>query len=60
LHAQSCSLSGATIYAAGVLITENGYVADTQKLRLYAAELDMLVAMANHTKPNKIKLGTLK
>lgn len=47
-HAQQAANSGANIYAAGVLITENGYAPDTTLLQGYAAEHSMVVLMANH------------
>ena len=42
---------GASIYAAGVLITPAGYATDTQKLKHHASAHDMLVVMANHNRP---------
>ncbi len=50
-HAKACKDAGATVYAAGVLITENGYEADVAKLESYAKDHQMLVAMANHNRP---------
>jgi len=47
-HAQSAADSGANVYAAGVLITEGGYAADTGLLQGYAGEHGMAVLMANH------------
>jgi len=47
-HAAKC---GANIYAAGVLISENGYGPDTTLLQGYAAEHEMVVLMANHGGP---------
>ncbi|MEB0042945.1 MULTISPECIES: carbon-nitrogen hydrolase family protein [unclassified Pseudomonas] len=47
-HASAAAQSGATVYAASVLITDGGYVADTQLLAGYAAEHGMAVLMANH------------
>ncbi|MBV7565600.1 carbon-nitrogen hydrolase family protein [Pseudomonas sp. PDM27] len=47
-HAAAAACQGAGVYAAGVLITENGYVADTALLQGYAAEHSMVVLMANH------------
>ncbi|MDP3815719.1 carbon-nitrogen hydrolase family protein [Pseudomonas sp.] len=50
-HAEWCAESGATIYIAGVLITARGYAADTRQLQAHARNLNMLVAMANHSQP---------
>lgn len=47
-HAAAAASSGADIYAAGVLITPNGYAADTSLLQGYAVEHEMVVLMANH------------
>lgn len=47
-HARQAAQSGATMYAASVLITEGGYAADTGLLAGYAAEHQMTVLMANH------------
>lgn len=51
-HAEGCAESGATIYIAGVLITARGYADDTQQLQAHARNLNMLVAMANHSQPS--------
>lgn len=50
-HAQAAAQSGATVYAASVLITEGGYLADSALLAGYAAEHKMTVLMANHGGP---------
>ncbi|AZD30377.1 carbon-nitrogen hydrolase family protein [Pseudomonas chlororaphis] len=50
-HARAAAQSGAGIYAAGVLISEKGYAADTALLQGYAVEHAMLVLMANHGGP---------
>jgi predicted amidohydrolase len=50
-HAASAAARGADIYAAGVLITENGYEADTALLRQYSLQHKMAVLMANHSAP---------
>ncbi|OLF53535.1 carbon-nitrogen hydrolase family protein [Pseudomonas chlororaphis] len=50
-HARAAARSGASIYAAGVLIGEQGYAADSALLQGYAAEHAMLVLMANHGGP---------
>lgn len=47
-HAAAAAEVGASIYAAGVLITEGGYAADSALLQGYAREHGMLVLMANH------------
>ncbi|MGE8149766.1 carbon-nitrogen hydrolase family protein [Pseudomonas vancouverensis] len=47
-HAAAAATSGANVYAAGVLITPNGYAADTALLQGYAVEHGMVVLMANH------------
>ncbi|MGB7760701.1 MAG: carbon-nitrogen hydrolase family protein [Bryobacteraceae bacterium] len=50
-HPAGAAARGANIYAAGVLITENGYSRDTAQLRHYAREHRMAVVMANHSAP---------
>ncbi|MBT2340777.1 MULTISPECIES: carbon-nitrogen hydrolase family protein [Pseudomonas] len=47
-HAAAAAGRGATLYAAGVLITEGGYVPDTTLLQGYARQHAMTVLMANH------------
>lgn len=47
-HAGAAADKGATLYAAGVLITEGGYGPDTGLLQGYATEQSMVVLMANH------------
>lgn len=47
-HAAAAALQGADLYAAGVLITENGYAPDTALLQGYAVTHSMAVLMANH------------
>jgi predicted amidohydrolase len=47
-HAARAAARGATVYAAGVLITESGYGSDTAQLAAYAREHRMAVLMANH------------
>ncbi|SHO56335.1 carbon-nitrogen hydrolase family protein [Vibrio quintilis] len=51
LHAKSYAENSATVYAAGVFVTDGGYNSDTQKMQEYAEEHDLLVVMANHNKP---------
>jgi predicted amidohydrolase len=50
-HIEACADMGASVYIAGVLISAEGYDADTQKVERYAKKFDLLVAMANHNKP---------
>jgi predicted amidohydrolase len=47
-HAAAAAQQGADVYAAGVLITENGYAPDTAILQGYARSHSMVVLMANH------------
>jgi predicted amidohydrolase len=47
-HAAAAARQGADLYAAGVLITENGYAPDTALLQGYACTHSMAVLMANH------------
>ena len=47
-HAAAAAQQGASLYAAGVLITENGYAPDTALLQGYAVTHSMVVLMANH------------
>lgn len=51
-HPQDAATLGATVYAAGVLISEGGYAADSALLQGYAAEHSMVVLMANHGGPS--------
>jgi predicted amidohydrolase len=46
--AAAAAQQGADLYAAGVLITENGYAPDTELLQGYASAHSMTVLMANH------------
>jgi predicted amidohydrolase len=50
-HAEEAARNGASIYIAGVLITDSGYSTDTQQLQHYATEHAMTVLMANHGSP---------
>lgn len=50
-HAQECASAGSDVYLAGVLITEQGYEADTGELARHAQHFTMLVGMANHNAP---------
>jgi predicted amidohydrolase len=47
-HAEAAARNGATVYAAGVLITERGYEADAALMRRYAKDHRMAVIMANY------------
>jgi predicted amidohydrolase len=47
-HAARAAALEASVYAAGVLITPDGYAADTALLERYAREHRMAVLMANH------------
>ena len=51
-HAADAAADGATIYLAGVLISEAGYANDAAKLQRYASDFGMGVLMANHTAPS--------
>lgn len=50
-HVLQAATNGADIYAASVLISRNGYCADTQLLAGYAREHGVVVMMANHGGP---------
>jgi predicted amidohydrolase len=50
-HAQAAAQSGATVYAASVLISTGGYQTDSALLSGYAREHRMAVLMANHGGP---------
>lgn len=51
-HAQAAADAGASLYVAGVLISEGGYAADAALLQGYAARHRMGVLMANHAAPS--------
>ena len=51
-HAATYKAMGATIYAASVLVSENGYAADAAILADRAKEHGLLVLMSNHNKPS--------
>ena len=51
-HPRDAAALGATVYAAGVLISEGGYAADSALLQGYASEHSMVVLMANHGGPS--------
>jgi predicted amidohydrolase len=48
-HPAAAAASRANVYAAGVLITKNGYDADTALLKSYTLEHGMAVLMANYS-----------
>ena len=50
-HAADAAARGASLYAAGVLVSEKGYAADTRLLEQYARRHKMNVLMANHAAP---------
>ncbi len=50
-HAEAAARRGASIYAAGVLITPEGYETDAALLAGYARKYSLLAVMANHCKP---------
>jgi len=47
-HAANAASRGASVYAAGVVITDKGYQADTALFERYAAEHGMACLMANY------------
>jgi predicted amidohydrolase len=51
-HARAAADAGATLYVAGVLISNGGYDADAALLRQYAGQHRMGVLMANHAAPS--------
>lgn len=51
-HAAAAAQAGASLYVAGVLISEGGYAADAALLQGYAATHNMGVLMANHGAPS--------
>ncbi|MGC5702635.1 carbon-nitrogen hydrolase family protein [Pseudomonas sp. NFXW11] len=51
-HVQAAVAAGAGAYAAGVLISEGGYAADSALLQGYAREHGVLLMMANHGGPS--------
>lgn len=51
-HPRQAAEAGASVYAAGVLISEGGYATDSALLQGYALEHRMLVLMANHGGPS--------
>ena len=51
-HAADAAATGASLYLAGVLVSEGGYPADSSNLQRYAASLNVGVLMANHGGPS--------
>ncbi len=51
-HAENAAKSGATLYLAGVLVSEAGYAADSAKMQQYATSHQLGVLMANHGGPS--------
>jgi predicted amidohydrolase len=51
-HAASAAASGASLYLAGVLVSDAGYAADSANLQRYAANFDVAVLMSNHGGPS--------
>jgi len=51
-HAAAAAQAGAQLYAASVLVSENGYAADAALLQGYAATHALPVLMANHGGPS--------
>lgn len=51
-HAAAAQAAGASLYLAGVLISEAGYANDAAILQAHAAQLNMGVLIANHAAPS--------
>ena len=51
-HAENAAKSGATLYLAGVLVSEAGYATDSAKMQHHATSLHLGVLMANHGGPS--------
>ncbi|MFY3384613.1 carbon-nitrogen hydrolase family protein [Paracidovorax sp. MALMAid1276] len=51
-HAQAARAAGATLYAAGALISANGYPAESALLQGYARDHGMAVLLANYSGPS--------
>lgn len=51
-HAAAAAATGATLYLAGVLVSEAGYPADSAQLQRHAGQFNMGVLMANHGGPS--------
>lgn len=50
-HAANAAMAGASLYLAGVLVSEAGYATDTAKMHHYASNLNLGVLMSNHGGP---------
>lgn len=50
-HAQRAAATGASLYLAGVLVSQKGYPQDAANLRRYAADYGMTTLLANHAGP---------
>lgn len=50
-YARNASQRGANLYAAGVLVSEEGYATDSAYLQRWAQNCNMAVLMANHARP---------
>jgi predicted amidohydrolase len=51
-HAENAAKSGASLYLAGVLVSQTGYPADSAKMQHYAMSLHLGVLMVNHGGPS--------
>jgi predicted amidohydrolase len=51
-HTRHAATAGASLYLAGVLVSEGGYAADAARMQYYAASLHLGVLMANHGGPS--------
>lgn len=51
-HAETAAAAGASLYLAGVLVSEAGYAADSGNFQRHAARHGMLTLMANHGGPS--------
>ena len=51
-HAQRAAASGASLYLAGVLLSQKGYPQDAANFSRYAAEYRMTTLLANHGGPS--------
>ena len=50
-HPEAIAIKNESIYAAGVLITREGYKNDALLLQNYALKYNMIIVMANYSKP---------
>lgn len=50
-HVAYYAKQGVSAYVAGVLISAGGYTPDTEKMKAYAKQHNILVAIANHNHP---------